>query len=155
MANSKLFATKNKMIKLKLVMEKLQRSFSLGKRLSMSDIDELQDQHDDHEEPCYADSGSVPEDVKEGHFAVVAVDGGAEKRFVVPIRYLTHPTFVALLEKAAEEYGFDHGGALTIPCRPSEIERILAERWNGRRRSAGFRRSDIIRMNSNFMLQSC
>ncbi|XWS29012.1 hypothetical protein CRYUN_Cryun25bG0120200 [Craigia yunnanensis] len=37
--------------------------------------------------------------------------------------------FLMLLEQAEEEYGFDREGALTIPCRPSELERILAEQW--------------------------
>ncbi|KNA06306.1 hypothetical protein SOVF_182330 [Spinacia oleracea] len=157
------------MIKLKLVMEKLQKSFSLGKRLSMSDVEDLQEQHDHDEEPTschhFGDSRSTAappssEDVKEGHFTAVAVDGDEARRFVVPLRYLTHPMFLALLEKAAEEYGFDHGGALTIPCRPSEIESILGERWNGGRPSSSRRRSNDnnnnnCRRNSNdFMIQS-
>ncbi|XP_021726604.1 auxin-responsive protein SAUR50-like [Chenopodium quinoa] len=156
MAYSKLISKKNKMINLKIVMEKLQRSFSKGKRLSMSDVDELQDQHDHEEEVCHSggDSNMVPEDVKDGHFAAVAVDGGEVKRFVVPLRYLTHPMFLALLEKAAEEYGFDHGGALTIPCNPSEIENILAERWDGGRRSSSRRRSNNYKRNFNIMVQS-
>ncbi|CAK7332227.1 unnamed protein product [Dovyalis caffra] len=49
------------------------------------------------------DSTFVPKDVKEGHFAVIAD------------------------EQAAEEYGFDHEGALTIPCQPSQLEMILEE----------------------------
>ncbi|KAL9143495.1 hypothetical protein ABFS82_14G241100 [Erythranthe guttata] len=71
----------------------------------------------------------VPEDVKEGHFAVIAEEEDELKRFIVPLNYLTHPSFLRLLELAAEVYGFDHGGALTVPCRPVELERILAERW--------------------------
>ncbi|POO01154.1 Small auxin-up RNA [Trema orientale] len=74
-------------------------------------------------------SNSVPEDVKEGHFAVIAVAGDEPKRFVVPLSCLAHPSFRRLLEQAAEEYGFDRNGALTVPCRPSELERILAEKW--------------------------
>ncbi|KAM6596015.1 hypothetical protein CsatA_006539 [Cannabis sativa] len=78
-------------------------------------------------------SNSVPQDVKEGHFAVVAVAAGGDepnKRFIVPLGCLTHPSFQRLLEQAAEEYGFDHNGALTVPCRPSELEGILAEQWH-------------------------
>ncbi|KAL7084944.1 hypothetical protein ACP275_14G253800 [Erythranthe tilingii] len=71
----------------------------------------------------------VPEDVKEGHFAVIAEEEDELKRFIVPLNYLTHPSFLRLLELAAEVYGFDHDGALTVPCHPSELERILAERW--------------------------
>ncbi|KAI3826178.1 hypothetical protein L1987_00223 [Smallanthus sonchifolius] len=41
-------------------------------------------------------------DVKEGHFAVVAV-------------------------KAGEEYGFKHGGAIAIPCERDELQIVLQE----------------------------
>ncbi|XP_040991116.1 auxin-responsive protein SAUR50 [Juglans microcarpa x Juglans regia] len=109
---------KNGIVKLKIVVEKLQRSLSLVKK-SSSNCDKYDINSD----------MPVPEDVKEGHFVVNAVEGDEPRRFVVPLSYLTHPTFVRLLEKAAEEYGFDHEGALTVPCRPSELERILAEQW--------------------------
>lgn len=67
----------------------------------------------------------MPDDVKERHFAVIAVDEDEHKRFVVPLSYLTHPSFVRLLEQSVEEYGFDHGGALMVPCRPCQLERII------------------------------
>ncbi|XP_047320962.1 auxin-induced protein X15-like [Impatiens glandulifera] len=71
----------------------------------------------------------IPEDVKEGHLAVVASDNYIQlKRFIVPLGFLRHPSFVRLLEKAEEEYGFDHKGALMVPCQPSELERILNEK---------------------------
>ena len=126
MTNSKLMSKKNQMNILKLAIEKVQRTLSLlGKKLTIADIQELEQQENDF-------YGKVlPKDVKVGHFAVVAKDGVSTKRFLVPLRYLTHPMFLTLLEKAAEEYGFDHGRALTIPCNPSEIERILGERWDG------------------------
>ncbi|KAK4779511.1 hypothetical protein SAY87_015617 [Trapa incisa] len=99
-------------VKLKTAVEKLQKIILLlGKK--QQSYDAFRDCHND-----------VPEDVKEGHFAV---DGEHLKRFVVPLSCLTHPGFVKLLEQAAEEYGFNHGGALAVPCRPSELERILAE----------------------------
>ncbi|CAK8536194.1 unnamed protein product [Lathyrus sativus] len=72
----------------------------------------------------------VPEDVKEGHFAVIA-EGMKEQeseRFVLPLSCLTNPIFVKLLEQAEEEYGFDHEGALTIPCKPSELHKML-QQW--------------------------
>ncbi|KAL0370099.1 UNVERIFIED_CONTAM: Auxin-responsive protein SAUR50 [Sesamum angustifolium] len=101
-------------LKLKIVLERLQKSLILGKKFSCDDeMEEIQ----------------VPEDVKEGHFAVIAEDDDELKRFIVPLSCLTQPSFLRLLEQAAEEYGFDHEGALTVPCRPSELERILAERW--------------------------
>ncbi|XP_057479243.1 auxin-induced protein 15A-like [Actinidia eriantha] len=95
---------KNGILKLTIVMEKLQKSL-------------------------FSDSNHVPKDVKQGHFAVIAEDVHELKRFVVPLSYLAHPSFRRLLEQAAEVYGFDHEGALTVPCHPRELERLLAERY--------------------------
>lgn len=74
----------------------------------------------------------VPKDVKEGHFAVIAVDGYHEptQRFVIPLMFLEHPMFRKLLERAEEEYGFDHDGALMVPCRPSHLRMILTDQWS-------------------------
>ena len=110
-------------LKLKIVLEKLQKGLLQGKNNKSSSY------CDDYEEGC--DTGSsVPEDVKEGHFAVIAdEDGEGPKRFVVPLSCLTNPTFLRLLERAAEEYGFDQDGAITIPCRPSELDMLLAQQW--------------------------
>jgi len=105
-------------LKLKGVLEKLQKSILLRRHKSSSyggDYEELGDYR-----KC------VAEDVKEGHFVVIAKDIGEEaKRLVVPLSSLKNPTFLRLLEDAAEEYGFDQH-ALTIPCRPSELEMLLA-----------------------------
>ena len=68
---------------------------------------------------------TVPDDVKEGHFAVVAVKGAEKKRFVVKLECLNSPTFLRLLELAEEEYGFEQTGALAVPCRPEELHKIL------------------------------
>lgn len=63
-------------------------------------------------------SSSAGLDVPKGHFAVyVGENVGQQKRFVVPISYLKHPSFQALLRKAEEEFGFDHKmQGLPIPC---------------------------------------
>ena len=38
------------------------------------------------------------------------------RRFVIPISFLNHPSFLELLSKAEEEFGYDHPiGGLTIP----------------------------------------
>lgn len=112
------FSSKKKggMVKLKVVVEKIQKKLLPGMKSS-------------------SESRCVPEDVKEGHFAVIAEDGEEPRRFVVPLSCLTQPCFLRLLEEAAEEYGFDQEGALTIPCSPRELERILeymsyAISWN-------------------------
>lgn len=103
-----------------IVVKKIQKSLLLGKKKSLF--------ADECEELRGSLTNYVPEDVKEGHVAVLAMDGNDQpKRFIVPLNYLTHPTFMRLLEQAAEEYGFDREGALTIPCQPCELEKILAE----------------------------
>ncbi|KAJ7001389.1 auxin-responsive protein SAUR21-like [Populus alba x Populus x berolinensis] len=56
-------------------------------------------------------------DVPKGHVAIY-VGEMQRKRFVVPISYLSHPSFQDLLNRAEEEFGFDPPmGCLTIPCR--------------------------------------
>ncbi|MCD7457242.1 hypothetical protein HAX54_034631 [Datura stramonium] len=95
--------------------EEVRKSLLLGKKFRTDDDNQPENE-----------SRDVPEDVKEGHFAVIATDDDELKRFVVPLSCLTHPLFLRLLEQAAEVYGFDHEGALTLPCSPSEMERILA-----------------------------
>ena len=71
---------------------------------------------------------SVPEDVAEGHFAVLAIKGEERKRFIVELECLNDPHFLRLLEKAKEEFGFEHQGALVLPCRPQVLQKILDDR---------------------------
>ncbi|KAJ4704952.1 SAUR-like auxin-responsive protein family [Melia azedarach] len=63
--------------------------------------------------------------VREGHFVVVATEGWEPKRFVIELGYLHHPEFLKLLKLAEEEFGFSQEGALAVPCRPDELQRIL------------------------------
>ncbi|CAG7895117.1 unnamed protein product, partial [Brassica rapa] len=50
-------------------------------------------------------------------FLAVYVGENQKKRYVVPVSYLSQPSFQALLSKSEEEFGFDHPmGGLTIPC---------------------------------------
>ncbi|KAM7527974.1 hypothetical protein LguiB_031384 [Lonicera macranthoides] len=106
---------KRGIVKLKVVLEKLQKSLLLGKKWA-SEVDEVEELND---------STNIPTDVKEGHFAVIAMNDGEMKRFIVPLIFLSHPLFLRLLDQAADEYGFDREGALTLPCHPSELEWIL------------------------------
>ncbi|XP_059314313.1 auxin-induced protein 15A-like [Lycium ferocissimum] len=54
--------------------------------------------------------------VPKGHFAVY-VGEKQRKRFLIPISYLSQPSFQDLLSQAEEEFGFDHPmGGVTIPC---------------------------------------
>ncbi|KAJ4833305.1 hypothetical protein Tsubulata_004332 [Turnera subulata] len=58
------------------------------------------------------------DNVPKGHIAVYVGDQMYKKRFVVPITFLSHPSFQDLLNRAEEEFGFDYPtGGLTIPCR--------------------------------------
>ncbi|CAH2072467.1 unnamed protein product [Thlaspi arvense] len=55
-------------------------------------------------------------DVPKGYFAVY-VGESQKKRYVVPISFLSQPSFQHLLRKAEDEFGFDHPmDRLTIPC---------------------------------------
>ncbi|KAJ4716696.1 Auxin-responsive protein [Melia azedarach] len=61
--------------------------------------------------------GRNQSNVRKGHVAVY-VGEREMKRFVVPISYLNHPLFADLLNKAEEEFGFNHPtGGLTIRYR--------------------------------------
>ncbi|KAK9690971.1 hypothetical protein RND81_09G167500 [Saponaria officinalis] len=56
--------------------------------------------------------------VPKGHVAVYVGDYNEEKkRYVVPLSCLSYPAFRDLLNRAEEEFGFNHPmGGLTIPC---------------------------------------
>ncbi|KAF6160569.1 hypothetical protein GIB67_019509 [Kingdonia uniflora] len=62
---------------------------------------------------CYDQYGNLV-DVPKGHFAVYV--GEKRSRFIVPISFLNHPEFQNLLQRAEEEFGFDHDMGLTLPC---------------------------------------
>uniref|UniRef100_A0A0E0AD37 Auxin-responsive protein n=1 Tax=Oryza glumipatula TaxID=40148 RepID=A0A0E0AD37_9ORYZ len=51
-------------------------------------------------------------------------DGGGE-RFVVRVEALRHPAFAALLEKAAQEFGYKQEGILRVPCDVSHFQQVL------------------------------
>ncbi|MFQ6630309.1 hypothetical protein Gotur_007983 [Gossypium turneri] len=53
--------------------------------------------------------------VPKGYFAVYV--GENQKRFVIPVSFLSQPLFQELLGKSEEEFGYSHPtGGLTIPC---------------------------------------
>ncbi|XP_057545716.1 auxin-responsive protein SAUR21-like [Amaranthus tricolor] len=55
--------------------------------------------------------------VPKGHIPVYVGEQADKKRYVVPLTFLSHPTFQELLQRAEEEFGFNHPlGGLTIPC---------------------------------------
>ncbi|KAI3719219.1 hypothetical protein L6452_20114 [Arctium lappa] len=63
--------------------------------------------------------------VPKGKMAVyVGQKDGDFKRVLVPVIYINHPLFGQLLREAEEEYGHNHPGGITIPCRISEFENV-------------------------------
>lgn len=64
-----------------------------------------------------------PIDVPRGYLAVYVVP--ELRRFIIPTSYLSDPLFKVLLEKAEEEFGFDHSGGLTIPCEIETFKYLL------------------------------
>ncbi|XP_022763112.1 auxin-induced protein 15A-like [Durio zibethinus] len=68
-----------------------------------------------------------PSDVPKGHVAVY-VGEAPRKRFVVPISYLNHPSFAELLNRAEEEFGFNHPtGGPTIPCKEDAFVNLTSQ----------------------------
>ncbi|XP_059637835.1 protein SMALL AUXIN UP-REGULATED RNA 51 [Cornus florida] len=76
---------------------------------------------DSDEDNCQ--SPEPPHGVPRGYLAVYV--GPELRRFIIPTSYLTHPVFKVLLEKVEEEFGFDHSGALTIPCEIETFKYLL------------------------------
>ncbi|GMN39213.1 hypothetical protein TIFTF001_008444 [Ficus carica] len=105
---------------LRLFIKKLQRGLlflAAARGISYHDLHH----HEDNE----LEVSTVPDDVKEGHFAVFAVKDGERERFVVKLECLNSPAFLRLLEHAEEEFGFEQTGVLGVPCRPEELHKIL------------------------------
>jgi SAUR family protein len=89
------------------------------------------------------ETASVPK----GYFAVYV--GAEARRFVVPMSLLCQPAFRALMERAAEEFGFGQAGGLRIPCREEDFVATVAalvpeESRQRRRNAAGGRRSTSV-----------
>ncbi|MQL84734.1 hypothetical protein Taro_017245 [Colocasia esculenta] len=60
--------------------------------------------------------------VPKGCLAVmVGQEEEEQQRFVVPVAYLSHPLFMQLLKEAENEYGFEHKGAIALPCHVAEF----------------------------------
>ncbi|KAJ4830264.1 Auxin-responsive protein saur72 [Turnera subulata] len=61
--------------------------------------------------------------VPEGHVPVYV--GEEMERFVVSAELLNHPVFIGLLNKSAQEYGYEQKGVLRIPCHVLLFERVM------------------------------
>ncbi|PRQ22053.1 putative small auxin-up RNA [Rosa chinensis] len=72
-------------------------------------------------------SNNVDDVPPKGHFAIyVGVEEEKKERFVVPMSYLKQPMFQDLLLKAAEEFGFDQMGGITLPCGVEDFTRLTS-----------------------------
>ncbi|QCD86014.1 auxin-responsive protein SAUR71-like [Vigna unguiculata] len=58
-----------------------------------------------------------------GHVPVYV--GEEMERFVVSAELLNHPVFVKLLNRSAQEYGYEQKGVLRIPCHVIVFQRVL------------------------------
>ncbi|XP_072994635.1 auxin-responsive protein SAUR32 [Typha latifolia] len=87
----------------------------------------------------------------------VGTEGEEQKRFVVPVMYLNHPLFLNLLKEAEEEYGFDHKGAITIPCHVEHFRHIqgIIERENATAGGYGGHHHDHHHHDHHFHLAGC
>ncbi|KAF3628071.1 putative pentatricopeptide repeat-containing protein-like [Capsicum annuum] len=118
---------KSKIIKKLLKAQYLHQLIPNSKKRSHSNsiTSAIDDQFRD--ETTRGETSLVPNDVKEGYFAVFSVNPEEEPtRFVVELHWLTHPSFLELLKKAEDEYGFRYEGVLEFPCRAEELEKVLA-----------------------------
>lgn len=70
-----------------------------------------------------ADDQCIPSDVAAGCLAVYV--GQERQRFVINAQNLNHAVFRCLLQKSAEEYGFNHNGGLFIACEVVLFEHVL------------------------------
>ncbi|KAG4202114.1 hypothetical protein ERO13_A05G328500v2 [Gossypium hirsutum] len=61
--------------------------------------------------------------VPEGHVPIYV--GEDMELFVVNAELLNHPVFTALLNKSAQEYGYEQKGVLHIPCHVLVFERVM------------------------------
>ncbi|KAL5135498.1 Auxin-responsive protein SAUR50 [Glycine soja] len=71
----------------------------------------------EYEEECATNTPPI------GFFAVYV--GEERQRYVVPTRYLSHPLFKMLLEKAYDEFGFSQRNGLVIPCSVSTFQEVV------------------------------
>ncbi|PWA46026.1 Auxin responsive SAUR protein [Artemisia annua] len=62
-------------------------------------------------------SPSSATETPKGYFSIY-VGESRKKRFLVPLAYLRHPSFQALLNLSQDEFGYAHPmGGLTFPCK--------------------------------------
>ncbi|KAG5546877.1 hypothetical protein RHGRI_018891 [Rhododendron griersonianum] len=78
---------------------------------------------DSRASPSIVNGKSRRSGARSGHIPVYV--GEEMERFVVSADLLNHPIFVTLLNRSAQEYGYEQKGVLRIPCHVVVFERVL------------------------------
>ncbi|XP_021689444.2 auxin-induced protein 6B [Hevea brasiliensis] len=71
----------------------------------------------------YSSNSGSSRHIPSGFLAVYV--GQNRMRFLIPVRFLHLPIFIALLEKAEEEYGFKFSGGIVLPCEVDLFKQVL------------------------------
>ncbi|KAL2328080.1 hypothetical protein Fmac_021507 [Flemingia macrophylla] len=83
--------------------------------------------------PSFTASQAASKSVQVHKGYIVVNVGETQKRFVIPISYLSQPSFQELLSQVEEEFGYDHPtGGLTIRCSEDVFQHItsrLSGQW--------------------------
>ncbi|KAJ3690828.1 hypothetical protein LUZ61_019992 [Rhynchospora tenuis] len=69
------------------------------------------------------DTGYTHTVARRGHIYIYTND---QKRFMVPLKYLSSSIFVELLRKSEEEYGLPSDGPIILPCDGACMECIIS-----------------------------
>ncbi|KAJ8634490.1 hypothetical protein MRB53_008757 [Persea americana] len=103
--------------------------------------------------PIFSDSDSnPPRRITSGFFAVYV---GVERiRFIIPTRFLRLPIFVALLNKAEEEFGFQARGGLVLPCEVGFFKGVLRILEEDEQRFRGWEFDDVLQLFAEVGLDS-
>ena len=67
------------------------------------------------------DGGRVPR----GYVPMVLVGGGEERRIMVRVEMLGEPCMAAVLEMAAQQFGYGQRGVLRIPCGAGRFQQMV------------------------------
>ncbi|GMG98419.1 hypothetical protein Nepgr_000259 [Nepenthes gracilis] len=66
-------------------------------------------------------------EIRKGHVPMMVGNEGAKEKFMVPTRFIHHPSIIALLDLSADEFGYDQQGVLQIPCEPEYFREIIGK----------------------------
>uniref|UniRef100_R7WAH9 Uncharacterized protein n=1 Tax=Aegilops tauschii TaxID=37682 RepID=R7WAH9_AEGTA len=75
-----------------------------------------------------ADAGDRGKKIPKGYLplALVGEDGDGDERVVVRIGALKEPCMAALLEMAAQQFGYGQPGVLRIPCDGRQFHQMVS-----------------------------